>query len=520
VPEQLQVGTTIKSNRMPGMSLYSAVAFSTAFVFLFLRTFLLPAVPFAVNGDEVLFFSRALRILHGQIIYRDFFELVGPGTELLYAFGFRLFGVHGWVIGAWHIVLGAALCVIITFIARQLLSGTAVFLPMLMFLAFDFSSAMDATHHWWSTLAALSAVAILIQGQKPWQVTLAGGLCGVATLFTQTQGALVLLAMAAFLALVRAEGTVPIRKQLVLLFLPFVGVCACVFGYYAYVAGFHRLISDLLIFPLTGLSGPVNSPKTYLHQLPPFHRVGDLVRGIPFLVIYALVPYCYFFNLYGLVKRRRNSGLGWPKQLLLLDLVGLSLFLSIISGPRFFRICTVAAPALLICVWTVSQPGEVRKILRYALWCTSVAFMLWLPVHRQLQWHRTLQLPTGTVAFADEGQWQEMVWLAQRTSPGDTMFNDGAAILYLRLHNPTHTEFVNNDDFTSASDVNRILQTMQELPPQLVALVPDIAQTPHDHSKPFTSYIHARYCLAETFYLGSNRFREEVWQRGHSCSPR
>ena len=56
-----------------------------ALVFLYLRTFLLPATPFVAIGDQVLFFTRALRIMNGQVLYRDFFELVTPGTDLLYA---------------------------------------------------------------------------------------------------------------------------------------------------------------------------------------------------------------------------------------------------------------------------------------------------------------------------------------------------------------------------------------------------------------------------------------------------
>jgi hypothetical protein len=71
-----------------------------AVAFLYLRTFLLPAVPLIDGGDGVLFFVRALRILHGQLIYRDFFELVTPGTDLLYAAGFKISGVRAWVLQA------------------------------------------------------------------------------------------------------------------------------------------------------------------------------------------------------------------------------------------------------------------------------------------------------------------------------------------------------------------------------------------------------------------------------------
>ncbi|ADV83477.1 hypothetical protein [Terriglobus saanensis] len=497
---------------LPNATRTNLLAFGIALLFLYLRTFRVPIVPFAVNGDEILFFSRALRILHGQVIYRDFFELVTPGTELLYALGFRLFGVRGWVMEAWHIVLGTSLCLVITSIARRILRGAAVFLPMLLFLAFDLSSAMDVTHHWWGTLAALSAVAVLMPGQESWRIVVAGGLCGIATLFTQVQGALALLAFIAFLVFLRGNGTVRFWKQIGLLLLPFICLCTSVLGYYAYEAGTRRLVYDLLIFPLTGLSGTVNSPRTYLHQLPRLHGAGDLVRWIPFLVIYSLVPYVYFLSLRDLSKIKDGPTQDQRKQLVLLNLVGLDLCLAVSSGPTFFRLCTVAPPALLLCVVMIYQPGEVRKLARYTLWCVSVASMIWLPIHRQMQWHRPLLLPTGKITFTDKGQWQEMGWLLQRTSPGDIVFNQSAMTLYLGLENPTHAEFVNNDDFTSVQDVKLILDALQKHPAKYVVLGPDIPTTPHDHAGPFRDYIHAHYCLEQTFFLGPAQSPEGLWR--------
>jgi hypothetical protein len=32
------------------------------------------------------------------VVYRDFFELVTPGTDLLYAAGFKILGVHAWIL--------------------------------------------------------------------------------------------------------------------------------------------------------------------------------------------------------------------------------------------------------------------------------------------------------------------------------------------------------------------------------------------------------------------------------------
>ena len=94
-------------------------------------------------------------------------------------------------------------------------------------------------------------------------------------------------------------------------------------------------------------------------------------------------------------------------------------------------------------------------VLRHA------GFFVWLPLHHQVQWHRTLILPTGKVAFRDVGSYQLMQWLQARTQPGESFFNDDAVEFYLKLKNPTHVEFVNNDAFTSPQDVARIIAAMQ-----------------------------------------------------------
>src|SRR5450631_1190776 len=107
--EQRSPDATLRPSRLVyGLSVVGA------FVFLYLRTFLLPATPFMATGDEVQFFARAIRIVHGQVPFRDFFVLVPPGTELLYAAAFRMFGIHAWVIQAWGIITGLALSSVIT----------------------------------------------------------------------------------------------------------------------------------------------------------------------------------------------------------------------------------------------------------------------------------------------------------------------------------------------------------------------------------------------------------------------
>jgi hypothetical protein len=59
--------------REPSFSRMHLVLFlAGAGVFLYLRTFLLPATPFAATDDQSLFFARVVRMVQGQVPYRDF----------------------------------------------------------------------------------------------------------------------------------------------------------------------------------------------------------------------------------------------------------------------------------------------------------------------------------------------------------------------------------------------------------------------------------------------------------------
>jgi 4-amino-4-deoxy-L-arabinose transferase-like glycosyltransferase len=499
------------------------VASAGALIFLYLRTFALPAVPFVGNGDELLFFVRALRIAHGEIVYRDFFELVTPGTDLLYAAGFKLFGVHAWLLQAWTIMLGLALSYIVTSLARRILRGPAVFLPALMFLVFDFAS-LDATHHWYSTLAALAAARALMCRHGLGRVVTAGLLCGVATLFTQTQGCLTLLALMTYLLIEEsAHQDFSLSTKLLGLLLPYVLLCSSVLGYYMYRAGSHTVFFDLFVFPVKYLSsGSFNSPQTYLHQFPSMHGFSGLVRLVPYLLIYSLVPYVYLYSLYHLWRRRNTLLKETRQRLILLNLVGCALFLAISTGPRFFRLSTVAPPAILICVWLLyQQQGHAFRATRYALWLVAVAFAVSMPLHRQMEWHGILSLPIGQTAFTNAVQMQEFQWLKQRTRPGDRFFGEYALGLYLQLTNPAHIVLINNNEFTRPEDVTQLVQSLQQAPPKFIVVYPQMMghSDVHDHSVPYQIYVRQHYCPLRRFEYDPDA-SEEIWGLRGPSPPR
>ena len=473
-----------------------------AAVLVALRTFWVRGgTAFVAHDDQVVFFVRGLRLANGQLPYKDFFELVTPGTDLIYAAGFRAFGVHAWLLALWSVALGAALAWVITRIAGRILTGWVVMLPGLLFVVFNFNTALDATHHWYSTLAALGAVSVLMGGTGAGRVAVAGALTGVAMMFTQTQGALVFAALVGWL----------IWAGLGSRALAFVGSFAAVvlagMGWFVQKAGWDRVWFDLAVFPVRYMSfGEVNSLGTYLKQIPLHEPLGL----VPALFVYAVVPYAYFVGIYRLWREWGGVDAEMRRRLVLLLAVGLALFLAVASAPRLHRLCVVAPPAILILVWLMRAWRVGQKVLL----AVAVVFAVLLGLSRQVQRREVLELPIGRVAFLDAGEAREYEWLKERTRPGDWFFNESSLGLYLGLVSPSESDFINSDEYTRPEQVVKVIEEMKIRPPRFVVMERAVqSEGPeHDNSGPFVEFVHERYRLAERFPLGRGARVEEVWE--------
>jgi hypothetical protein len=157
-----------------------------------LRLFIFPNVPVLPSGDQLGFAYDGARIVAGQLPYRDYFQIVPPGTELTYALVVKLFGLHTWTPHLMMAVLAAIATFLLTLISARVLRGPAVVLPGLFLAAFLLPYALDATHHWFSTVAALAALLVLLGGATIPRIAAAGALCGLTACFTQNKGAAVL----------------------------------------------------------------------------------------------------------------------------------------------------------------------------------------------------------------------------------------------------------------------------------------------------------------------------------------
>jgi hypothetical protein len=474
-------------------------------VFLYLRTFLLPAVPFLTVGDESHYFLHALRMMHGQLPYRDYFTFVPPGTDLLYAGIFRLMGVHQWVVQGLLIFLGLLLTGIVIWNAQKVLRPSSVILTSLLFLVFDVNSALDATHHWWSVLLVMAAVGVLLGGRSSARIALAGFLCGFAALFTQTHAGLSLLAIALYLFLTNdsEEHKPNLFRELLLLLLPFALVVIPVAGYYVHLLGFRTLTYWTIYYPLLFFHAQENIPLAFF-RTPRIHGFSEVYSLIPFIFIHAVVPLIYILCVIRLNREKRGMDLLHWRKILLLTLVGSALFVSIISAPTFLRLCAVGLPAIILCVWYLDGSSRLHHRSTAALWIAAITSIVYLPMSRQLHQHAIVKLPTGRVAFINDRQYDKMLWLAQHTHPGETFLNDTNAAFALSLESPGPLDFVTTTEFTRPQQIDALLLSMTAHRTRYIYLDPPLTVpvVTKNNLEPFFKYLGQNYHLAKVFSDG------------------
>jgi hypothetical protein len=485
---------------------------ASALAFLYLRTFLLPGTPLIAQGDQVIYFAHGIRMLHGQLPFRDFFTFVLPGTDLFYACVFGLFGVHAWLPPTFLILLGLTVVCLLLWISKSILSGMTAFLPPLLFLVLDFDSALDATHHWYSTIFVLAATGTLLGGRSARRVLTAGVFCGIAAIFTQTQGTLSLIAISFFLIVTRRtkEQEGPLSKQLVLLALPFVTIVGGLLGYYVYAIGLHPLFYDLGTFLFKYFSAQeAHRPAAYFMQIPQLRKLTDLASVTQYGFIHLFVPFAYFFGLFRLVREKRQMDPKLWEAMLLINLTGLAIFAAVVNGPTYHRLSMIAPPAIIVAVWLFDGASTVNRTVRALLWSTAVVLLISLPAHLQLHWRGYVDLPIGRAATPDRVRYDEFQQFAGRVHAGESFFGSPQLSFNFSLDNPTQMDVVTPNEFTRPEQVDGVVHALANNRTPLISLYPEIyfSHGAGDNLGPFRDYIHQNYHQIQVFHSG------QIWER-------
>ena len=498
------------------------LSLATAAMFLYLRTFALGGTPLIASQDGPLYFEHGIRILHGQVPFRDYFTYVMPGTDLLYAGVFGLFGVHAWLAQAIVIILGTAIAGLLLWLSSKILRGPQIFLPALLFLVLDFDVIKDATHHWYCTLLVLVAVGVLLDGKTTGRVASAGALCGLGALFTQSQGLLCLLAIGAYLVWTR-ERESRLTIQLAALFLPFAIIVGGVLTYYIHRVGFASVYFALVTFVIHYFPAMTfHTPRIYFESFPPHHKLMDLSRLIPYFFIHIMVPFGYLWCLFRLFLERHAIDRMTRDALLLINFVGIALFAAVAQAASYARMGMIAPPAAIVCVWLVSGMSVPSRWIRRALWATALLFLVLLPLQLQRHWRGYLDLPTGRTAFLSQDELERLQWFAGHTRAGESFIGPPAYTFALALDNPTTVDYLTDTEYTTKDQVAIAIQNaeMQQTPMIVLAdfapATQNFATHPgHGNLAPFVDYVHTNYHLTKVFKVNES-WNDDIWERNGS----
>jgi hypothetical protein len=477
--------------------------------FLYFHLFIPPFTPIWTGGDAMIFLGDARRMLEGEVLYKDFVQLTFPGADLLYFTAFRLFGPRMWIPNVMLLFVGIALVWLSYRLAARIYLGTAALLPPLLFLTLVYRNRLDATHHWYSTLATMAALATAIDCRSPARVAACGVLCGLAASFTQSSGLLALLGFAAFLCWEHWKSSTTLRSLVqkeLLLFGAFISVVALVCLPFAWQAGFARFVDCTLIFSLRyyGSLASGNSWRGYMTGLAGFlhwQRIPDLFG---FLLVHALLPLAYVLFLIRYFRcSRRESNEPWDR-LMLITFVGVASLLSVAAAPTWARLYYVSLPALLLLPWLLKSSGKVGLLASDVLCAATLILLATFLIAKQLHRPSYIDLPTGRTAFLNRDAYDRYSWAASQTRPGDFFFGGLYPDFYflLDLKNPGPVAFVTPYQYTRPAEVEAVIAGLDAHQVKIVLWTPalDLPDTPQgDHLGPLRAYIRSHYHARRDF---------------------
>ena len=497
--------------------------------FLYLSLFILPRTPIYLAEDPQIYLLNATRMLEGQVIYRDFFQFTPPGTESVYFLLFKLFSVRAWIPNVVLIFLGLGMAWVTIETSKRVVSGRAVFLPSFLFLTLGFCIWLSgSTHNWWSSLAVLVAILVIIEKRTPARLIGAAMLCGLASFFTQTRGAVAILGIAFFLVwecLRKGQPRRVLVKGVACLGLTFVVTVLAANVFFLREAGLERFLNCTVLFvirhfPSDTLYNSLNAYTADLADL--FFSPGEwLTYRLPvlgmWLFMHAIFPFVYvvFFMRYRREARVRPEE-PWDR-LMLLGIVGFFTFLSVAPAPSWFRLCSISPPALIILIWLVRSPRKLSRILGASLWVVALVLAVGESLERQADNAGQVDLPLGRTAFLNRDAYDKSLWLLQHTHPSDYFFRGVFTEYYfpLGLRNPAEVPYVTPNDYTRPEQVRNVVDSLEKHTVRFVFWsvwldIPDDQHREGDHLQPLRAYLREHYHVVKLF---PDDDYEQVWER-------
>jgi hypothetical protein len=491
-----------------------AVSVGLTIASCYLRDFVWPNVAILSWGDQTLFATDGTRIAAGQMPYRDYFQLVTPGTDLVYASLFHHLGVRLWIPNIVMVAL-AAIGVLLTMLAAgKVLRSGFVALPAALTAGFVLFSGMDATHHWFSAVIAMAAMLVLSHGSSRQHLLTAGTLCGIMASFTQSRGAAVTTGFLIYLVWQSSQKRVQDdgiwRRCLLLCGAAFASFTA-INGWYMLQLGLREWSRWVVIFPFKYF--PTMPNHTWRALFENFASLSAIGRWVCFPILFVVLPLSHLVFLW-VMHRRRSSEPDEPwDRLLLLAITGLAMLSSVASCPSIMRVSAASLPGTVIFAWLLSRWGRPGKMAAAVLAALAISIALYLPIRNQTMQSYYLDLPAGRAVVHERNRYELYQWMAENTHPGQMYFGITPMSLPLWLQTPAPISAPVPYEYDRPEHIAASIVAIEKNRIPLLLLRPYLylegtwGYEP-DHLRSFQAYVDQHYRRVKVFSTS-----DEAWER-------
>lgn len=430
--------------------------------------YLLPFMRILMQGtDEGTLLYGAVRVVHGQVLARDFFDVMGPGTFYWLAAFFKLFGVTFMATRICLFVMSLGTGLLIYFLSRRICRRYSV-LPCLLLAGTYFSTIWpEINHHVCSNFFALLSVACIVLWQDKHRNGLlfaAGVLAGVTTCFLQPKGMLLLFAILLWLWMQRKQLSTT-RSSL-----------GTVIGGYCVVVGIVLIyfwsrgaLRDLIYVNLVWPSRHYDAINAVPYALGILHYWNQWVRpmnGVMWFVVMAsvlIIPFLLVAALPALLLTlgiRHRTACAKP-TVLLYWLCGWALWLSEIHRKDICHLVSGSPLLIILCIYLLAESRGKVAALTLQILSVSAACLAVVNLFVVLTAH-TVNTRVGSAAvFQDD---PVLTFLDEHVAPGEEIFAYPYCPMYYFLSsttNPTRYSLLIYNYNTSAQ-FHEVIQVLEQ----------------------------------------------------------
>lgn len=418
----------------------------------------------AFGKDEGIVLEGAERVLRGQVLYRDFFSFLSPGSFYWMALLFKVFGSTVRVARAPLIIYGGLYSSLTYLIARRASSRWASLAVTYMLLVSMLPFRFQALHNWDSTLwglLALYTAVLALQTRRALWAAATGTFVAWTFLFEQSKGGgLALGLLVAFTCLAYARPEIGFRRPRVWLAASggFVWPFVVVAGYWAHAGALREMWNDWLwpVYHYTAAN------STFYGILFPYYQDwADIFRNASWLarvfvililspsIVIALLPplalgALAFCVLDWVRKKQLGERLSYD---LLLSAVACGAALSVvIKRAEVAQMIFVEPLLIFVLAWVLERRSPVRWVPAPARWKLTafllVSFTLFGWVFVRIALESPAPVPTRRGNFTVDQDRAALNYLLANTQAGEKVFvYPYAADLYFLTDTYSPTRF-------------------------------------------------------------------------------